>query len=159
MFFVFALLLGFERVPEAQTKPEKTQSEQDKNRPKLVALKSGEPDELTYEVTHSEGVLPYRTTFKHNDRGNQTEWSTYDKTGRRGIKVSSGYSDDSRGNPTEFVRYNSDDKVVSKEVYTYEFDSRGNWIKSKTIREMFGGQAPIIEKEITYRTITYRQPR
>ena len=110
------------------------------------------------EITHSEGVLQYRDTYKHDDRGNQTEWSVYDKSGQRGLKVCSGYSDDSRRNPTEFLRYNSDDKVVSKEVYTYEFDSRGNWIKSKTRREMLGGQAPIIEKEITYRTITYRQP-
>jgi quercetin dioxygenase-like cupin family protein len=50
MFFGFALLISFERLSEAQTKPEKTQSEQDKNRPKLVALKSGEPDELTYDA-------------------------------------------------------------------------------------------------------------
>jgi mannose-6-phosphate isomerase-like protein (cupin superfamily) len=50
MFFVFALLFSFERLSEAQTKPEKTQSEQDKNRPKLVAVKSGEPEELTYDA-------------------------------------------------------------------------------------------------------------
>jgi hypothetical protein len=109
------------------------------------------------EVTHSEGVQQFRDTYKHDDRGNQTEWSVYDKTGQRGLKVSFGYSDDSRGIPTEFLRYDSNDKVVSKEVYTYEFDSRGNWIKSKTRREVFGGQAPIIAKEITYRTLTYRQ--
>ena len=110
------------------------------------------------EVTHSEGVLQHRDTYKHDDRGNQTEWSVYDNTGHRELKVSSGYSDDSRGNPTEFLRYDSKDKVVSKEVYTYEFDSRGNWIKSKTRRELLTGPAPIIEKEVTYRTISYRQP-
>jgi len=111
------------------------------------------------EITHSEGILQYRDSYKYDERGNKTEWSSYDRNGKRGLKVSWGYSDDSRGNPTEFLRYESGDKVVSREVYTYEFDSRGNWIKSKTRREMFGGQAPIIETEITYRTITYRQPR
>lgn len=111
------------------------------------------------EITHSEGILQYRDRYKYDDRGNETEWSSYDKYGKRGLKISWGYSDDSRGNPTEFLRYDSNDKVLSKEVYTYKFDSRGNWIKSKTRREVFGGQAPIIETEITYRTITYREPQ
>ena len=109
------------------------------------------------EITHSENILQYRDSYKYDDGGNKTEWSSYDKDGKRGLKVSWVYSDDSKGNPTEFLRYDSGDKVLSKEVYTYEFDSRGNWIKSKTRREVFGGQAPIIEAEITYRTITYRQ--
>jgi quercetin dioxygenase-like cupin family protein len=47
---VSVLFFGFERVSETQTKPEKIQSEQDKNKPKIVALKSGEPDELTYDA-------------------------------------------------------------------------------------------------------------
>jgi quercetin dioxygenase-like cupin family protein len=47
---VTALFFGFERVSETQTKPEHTQSEEDKNRPQLVALKSGEPAELTYDA-------------------------------------------------------------------------------------------------------------
>lgn len=111
------------------------------------------------QITHSEGILQYQDCYKYDDRGNQTEWSVYDKNGKRGLKVSWGYGDDSRGIPTEFVQYDAGDKVIGKEVYTYEFDSRGNWIKSKTRRELFGGQAPIIETEITYRTITYHQPR
>jgi hypothetical protein len=49
MFFVFASLLSLERLSKTQTKPETTQSEDDKNRPKLVALMSGKPDELTYD--------------------------------------------------------------------------------------------------------------
>jgi quercetin dioxygenase-like cupin family protein len=43
------LFFGFERLSETQTKPEKTQPEQDKNKPKIVALKSGEPHELEYD--------------------------------------------------------------------------------------------------------------
>ena len=50
MFFGFALLMSFERLSAAQTKAEKNQSEENKNRPKLVALKRGEPDELTYDA-------------------------------------------------------------------------------------------------------------
>lgn len=48
--FVFALFLSLERLSETQTKPDKTLPEQDKNRPKIVALKSGEPYELTYDA-------------------------------------------------------------------------------------------------------------
>ena len=111
------------------------------------------------EVTHSGNTLQHRDSYKYDDRGNATEWSINDKSGKRGLKVSWAYGDDSRGMPTEFLRYDSSDKVLSKEVYTYEFDSHGNWIKSKTRREVFVGKAPVIETEVTYRTITYRQPQ
>ncbi len=47
---ISALFFGFERLTETQTKPEKIQSEQDKNKPKIIALKSGEPDELSYDA-------------------------------------------------------------------------------------------------------------
>jgi len=50
VFLVSALFFSFERLSETQTKPDKTLSEIDKNRPKIVALKSGEPDELTYDA-------------------------------------------------------------------------------------------------------------
>ncbi len=46
---VSALFFSSERLSETQTKPKKTQSEQDNNRPNIVALKSGEPHELTYD--------------------------------------------------------------------------------------------------------------
>jgi len=111
------------------------------------------------EVTHSGNTLQHRDSYKYDDRGNKTEWSAYDKSGKRGLKVCWGYSDDSRGIPTSFLRYDNGDKVLSKEVYTYEFDSHGNWIKSKTRREVYAGQAPAIENEMTYRTIIYRQPQ
>jgi hypothetical protein len=47
---VSALFFGFERLSKTQTKPEQSQPEGDTNRPKLVALKSGEPAELTYDA-------------------------------------------------------------------------------------------------------------
>jgi len=51
LVFIFsALFFSFEQVIEAQTKPEKIQSEQDKNKPKIVALKTGEPAELAYDA-------------------------------------------------------------------------------------------------------------
>ncbi len=50
VLLVSALLFSFERLSETQTKPDKTLSEQDKNKPKIVALKPGEPDELTYDA-------------------------------------------------------------------------------------------------------------
>jgi quercetin dioxygenase-like cupin family protein len=48
-FLFFALFFGFERSSETQTKPEKTSSEQDKNKPRFVALKPGEPAPLEYD--------------------------------------------------------------------------------------------------------------
>ena len=45
-----ALFLGAERVSETQTKSDNTQSKQDKVGPKIIALKSGEPEELTYDA-------------------------------------------------------------------------------------------------------------
>jgi len=44
-----ALVFGFERLAETQTKPDKVQSDDDKNIPKMVALRSGEPKELLYD--------------------------------------------------------------------------------------------------------------
>lgn len=108
------------------------------------------------EIIRPENFTQYREGFKYDGRGNETEWSVYDKDGKRVLKVTAAYSDDSRGNPTEFRKYDSGDKLLMKEIYTYEFDSQGNWIKSKTSREMYRGQAPIIETEMTYRKITYR---
>lgn len=50
VLFVSAVFISFERLSKSQTKPENTQSDQDKGRPKLIALKVGEPDELTYDA-------------------------------------------------------------------------------------------------------------
>ena len=48
--FVSALFFSFERLAVAQTKPEKTLSEHDKNGPKMIALKTGELAELEYDA-------------------------------------------------------------------------------------------------------------
>jgi hypothetical protein len=44
------LFLGPEQVSETQTKSDTTQSKHDKDAPKIIALKSGEPDGLTYDA-------------------------------------------------------------------------------------------------------------
>jgi quercetin dioxygenase-like cupin family protein len=46
----FTLFFSFERLSKTRTKSDKPQSEEDKNRPKPIALKSGEPNELTYDA-------------------------------------------------------------------------------------------------------------
>jgi quercetin dioxygenase-like cupin family protein len=45
-----ALFFGPERVSQSQTEPARSQSEQDRDRPKLISLKKGEPDELSYDA-------------------------------------------------------------------------------------------------------------
>lgn len=48
--FVSALFFSFERSAETQTKPETIQSEQDKSKPKIIALTSSQADVLTYDA-------------------------------------------------------------------------------------------------------------
>jgi quercetin dioxygenase-like cupin family protein len=50
VFFVSALFGSFERLANTQTQPQRTLTEQDKDRPKLIAVKAGEPDELSYDA-------------------------------------------------------------------------------------------------------------
>jgi len=50
VLFVSAVFGSFERLANSQTQPQRTQSEQDKDRPKLIAVKAGEPDELSYDA-------------------------------------------------------------------------------------------------------------
>ena len=50
VLFASAVLVSFERLANTQTQPQRSQSEQDKDRPKLIAVKAGEPDELTYDA-------------------------------------------------------------------------------------------------------------
>jgi len=50
VLFVSAVFGSFERLANTQTQPQRTQPEQDKDRPKLIAVKAGEPDELSYDA-------------------------------------------------------------------------------------------------------------
>jgi hypothetical protein len=45
-----ALFFGSEWLAKTQTKPENTRPEQDKSRPKTIALNSGEPAALAYDL-------------------------------------------------------------------------------------------------------------
>src|SRR5213075_2189023 len=47
---VTAVFGSFERLAGTQTQPQRTQSGQDKDRPKLIAVKVGELDELSYDA-------------------------------------------------------------------------------------------------------------
>ena len=46
---VSALFFSFERLSEAQTKQGKTQSEREKNKPRMVVLKPGDPEFLAFD--------------------------------------------------------------------------------------------------------------
>ena len=50
VLFASAVLVSFERLANTQTQPQRSQSEQDKDRPKLIAVKAGEPEELSYDA-------------------------------------------------------------------------------------------------------------
>ena len=49
MLFITAVFVSFEPLANTQTQPQ-IQTAQDKDRPKLIALKVGEPDELSYDA-------------------------------------------------------------------------------------------------------------
>jgi quercetin dioxygenase-like cupin family protein len=44
-----ALFFSFQRVSQTQTKPEKTQSEPDRSKPRMVVLKTGDPEFLAFD--------------------------------------------------------------------------------------------------------------
>ena len=76
---VSVLILGFERVSETQTKPEKMRAEQETNRPRIVALKSGEPDEVTYDAGTAR--------FLASSEDTHGAWSLVELTERPGYKT------------------------------------------------------------------------
>src|SRR4051794_38437214 len=77
---VSVLFFGFfERVSETQTKPEKMPSEQDKNRPKIVALKSGESDEVIYDAGTAR--------FLASSEDTNGAWSLVELTEKPGYKT------------------------------------------------------------------------
>ena len=76
---ISALFFGFERVSETQTKPETTQSERDKHRPKIVSLKSGEPNEVTYDAGTAR--------FLASSEDTNGAWSLVELTEKPGYKT------------------------------------------------------------------------
>ena len=74
-----ALFLGFERSSTTQTKPDKALSEQAGNKPRIVALKSGEPNELAYDG----GVA----RFLVNSEDTNGAWSLVELTEMPGYKT------------------------------------------------------------------------
>ncbi len=74
-----ALSFSFEQLAETQTKPKKIQSEQDTTKPKIVALKSGEPDVLTYDA----GTV----RFLASSEGTGGAWSLVELTEMPGYKT------------------------------------------------------------------------
>ena len=109
------------------------------------------------EETHyaGDGSLRHRNLHVYDEQGNKTEFLTTDADGGILIKIGMGYSAGSRGRPAELRRYSRSNVLIAKETHSYEFDSHGNWIKRKTIRECFQNESPVIENEVTYRTLTY----
>ena len=79
VLLVSALFSISERVSETQTKPEKTQSEQDKTKPQIVALKPGEPDEVTYDA----GTARYLASSADTNGA----WSVVELTEKPGYKT------------------------------------------------------------------------
>ena len=73
-----ALFLGAEQVSETQTKSDNTQSKQN-DRPKIIALNSGEPDELTYDA----GTVRFLASSEDTNGA----WSLVELTEKPGYKT------------------------------------------------------------------------
>jgi len=77
--FGFALFFSAGQVSETQTKSDNAQSQQDKDRPKIIALKSGEPDELTYDA----GTVKFLASSADTNGA----WSLVELTEKPGYKT------------------------------------------------------------------------
>ncbi|HEY0764770.1 MAG TPA: cupin domain-containing protein [Pyrinomonadaceae bacterium] len=73
------LFLGAEQVSETQTKSDNSPAKQDKDGPKIIALKSGEPDELTYDA----GTVRFLASSKDTNGA----WSLVELTEKPGYKT------------------------------------------------------------------------
>jgi quercetin dioxygenase-like cupin family protein len=74
-----ALLFSAEQVSETQTKSDNTQAKQDKPQPKIIALKSGEPDEFTYDA----GTVKFLASSEDTNGA----WSLVELTEKPGYKT------------------------------------------------------------------------
>ncbi len=74
-----ALVFSFERMSETQTKPGKTQSDPDKNKPKMVVLKSGDPEFLASDG----GTVRFLVSSEDTNRA----WSLLEETEPPGFKT------------------------------------------------------------------------
>ena len=74
-----ALFLGAEQVSETQTKSDNTQSKQEKDKPQIIALKSGEPEELTYDA----GTVKFLASSEDTNGA----WSLVELTEKPGYKT------------------------------------------------------------------------
>jgi len=79
VLFGFALFFSAGQVSETQTKSDIAQSQQDKDRPKIIALKSGEPDELTYDA----GTVKFLASSADTNGA----WSLVELTEKPGYKT------------------------------------------------------------------------
>ena len=79
VLFGFALFFSAGQVSETQTKSDNAQSQQDKDRPKIIALKSGEPDELTYDA----GTVKFLASSADTNGA----WSLVELTEKPGYKT------------------------------------------------------------------------
>jgi quercetin dioxygenase-like cupin family protein len=78
VLFSSALIFGAEQISETQTKSD-TQSKQEKDKPKIIAFKSGEPDELTYDA----GTVKFLATSEDTNGA----WSLVELTEKPGYKT------------------------------------------------------------------------
>ena len=74
-----AIFFGAEQVSETQTKSDITQSKEDKERSKIIALKSGEADELTYDA----GTVKFLASSADTNGA----WSLVELTEKPGYKT------------------------------------------------------------------------
>jgi hypothetical protein len=114
----------------------------------------------TERVSYNDsGEVTNRTVWIYETNGNLNKVITYGAAAE--ITFYDTFEYDENGHKIRTDYFNSNGSTRGNDLFVY--DSRGYpseiRIKSKTRREVFGGQARIIETEITYRTITYRQPR
>ncbi len=103
-------------------------------------------DTLTVQFFNHMGEAGGKYLFVFNDQGLLTLFDFYRKDDTLGSSQVLNYND--KGFQSEYTSYDKDKNVTGKTYSTYEYDPRGNWIKTTTRDER--GFAVISERVYTY---------
>jgi hypothetical protein len=84
-------------------------------------------EEETWELTlkfgeYVKNKLTDKETYIYDDKGNLTEWASYNAD--RSVDLKGIYTYDDKGNKTEWALYNADGSLNKKDIFTY--DDKGN---------------------------------
>lgn len=98
------------------------------------------------QYTKDENTLDSCIRYKHDKIGLLLEVENYNRSGKLTKKTT--YKYDDKGNETEICTFDGNGRQTEIKEYTYTFDDRGNWVERIEFVNYFA--RVFIEREITY---------